>query len=225
MEKEGYWSAQLGFGVAKKTKKSISGHIKGAKLEKAPLYLREVRFLSGKDLPAIGEMIELSSVLQPGDIIDVSGISKGKGFAGGVKRYHFKGGPRTHGQSDRERAPGSIGQTTTPGRVYKGKRMAGKMGFAHVTVKNLTVADVDETTLSIEGLIPGKLGSLVKITKMGTNKKFVPLLKEEMEKREKEVKTEMVTDRKEEPSVVEESVQSVKTEVIQETEENGNKKG
>src|SRR5258706_6239547 len=105
-------------------------------------------------------------------------MSKGKGFAGGVKRHHFKGGPRTHGQSDRERAPGSIGQTTTPGRVYKGKRMAGKMGNDTVTLKNLEVIDVTTDGVLIKGLVPGIVGTYLVIKKVGKNKKHVALLKE-----------------------------------------------
>lgn len=118
--------------------------------------------------------------LKAGDLVDVIGISKGKGFAGVVKRHHFKGGPRTHGQSDRERAPGSIGQTTTPGRVYKGKRMAGHMGHSRTTIKNLQVVDVEENknTLLIKGLVPGPVKSRVFIKKVGEDKKFVPLWKE-----------------------------------------------
>ena len=105
------------------------------------------------------------------------GVSKGKGFAGGVKRHHFKGGPKTHGQSDRHRAPGSIGQGTTPGRVYKGKRMAGKMGNEQVTVKNLQVLNVVDGILYIKGLVPGVKGGLLVVTKVGKNKKFTPLYK------------------------------------------------
>lgn len=175
-DRDGYFAVQLGYGTKKNPNKSLKGHVKGASVKAAPQFLREVRFADGEGMPAVGEMVELGAVLQPGDIIDVEGISKGKGFAGGVKRYHFKGGPKTHGQSDRHRAPGSIGSGTTPGRVYKGKRMAGKMGFEQVTVKNLKVAWVDGTTLYINGLIPGALGALVKITKKGEDKKFVPLI-------------------------------------------------
>lgn len=127
------------------------------------------------------DLLKASEVLKPGDIVDVIGVSKGKGFAGVVKRHHFKGGPRTHGQSDRERAPGSIGQTTTPGRVYKGKRMAGRMGHERVTIKNLRVVDVSDNFLLIKGLVPGPKNSLVMVKKVGEDKKFVPLYKEESE--------------------------------------------
>lgn len=180
IDRDGYWAVQLGYGTAKKTSQPMRGHMKGANLEKAPKFLKEVRFAdtaTADEMPKVGEFVSLEQVLEPGDVIDVTGTSKGKGFAGGVKRFHFKGGPRTHGQSDRERAPGSIGQTTTPGRVYKGKRMAGKMGFETVTVKNLTVAGIDGNTLYIEGLIPGKIGALVTVEKKNKkDKRYADLI-------------------------------------------------
>lgn len=184
MEKHGYSSIQLGFGTRKNASKSLLGQVRGANLKNAPRFFREVRLKNDGvlEIPKIGEFLKASDVLKPGDVIDVSSVSKGKGFAGVVKRHHFKGGPRTHGQSDRERAPGSIGQTTTPGRVYKGKKMAGKMGHRKVTVKNLEVVDVLEDGVLIKGLIPGGKNSLVIIKKMGENKKFVPLYKEEENK-------------------------------------------
>ena len=175
VEKNGYFAVQLGYGTHKNPNKPMQGHIKGAAQKAAPRFLREVRMSDGEEVPAVGEMVEVSSVLAPGDIIDVIGQSKGKGFAGGVKRYHFKGGPKTHGQSDRHRAPGSIGSGTTPGRVYKGKRMAGKMGDETVTVRNLTVAWIDGNILYIDGLVPGVINGLVKVVKKGEDKKFVPL--------------------------------------------------
>jgi len=97
----------------------------------------------------------------------VIGTSKGKGFAGGIKRHHFRGGPKTHGQSDRARAPGSIGATTTPGRVYKGTRMAGHMGDVRVTVQNLKVleVDADRNLLLVEGSVPGADNGLVFVRK------------------------------------------------------------
>src|SRR3989344_6476951 len=115
-EKNGYDSIQLGFGLKKHPGKALIGHIKGANIEKVPLFLREIRQdgISSDQFPKLGDVIKITEVFKPGDIIDVIGTSKGKGYAGVVKRHHFKGGPRTHGQSDRERVPGSIGQTTTP---------------------------------------------------------------------------------------------------------------
>jgi len=166
VEKDGYDSVQLGIGIRKNTKKPQEGHIKKAKIEKSPRFLEEVR-LTEKTDKKIGDLITASEVFKEGDNINVTGISKGKGFAGGVKRYHFKGGPKTHGQSDRERAPGSIGSTTTPGRVYKGKRMAGKMGGEQATVKNLKIFKIDneKNLILIKGLVPGARNSLLKIMK------------------------------------------------------------
>lgn len=104
-----------------------------------------------------GTEVKFEEIFKAGDLVTITGTSKGKGFAGPVKRYHFKGGPRTHGQSDRERAPGSSGSTTTPGRVYKGKRRAGHMGRETITMKNVEVADVDMTASKIvlTGGVPG----------------------------------------------------------------------
>lgn len=174
VEKDGYQAAQVGLNSRKNASNAEVGHAKKAKLEKAPLFLREVRMENSAE---IGTIIEVGEVLEPGDIVDVTGTSKGKGFAGGVRRHHFRGGPRTHGQSDRERAPGSIGQTTTPGRVYKGKRMAGKMGFETVTIRNLVVVDVEGTNLTLKGVIPGIPGSLITVKKVGVKKNFVPMIK------------------------------------------------
>lgn len=181
-EKDGYTAVQLAIGIKKRPHKALLGHIRGARLEKAPLFLREVRLENEEtNLPKAGDVIKASDVFKQGDIVDVIGISKGKGFAGVVKRHHFKGGPRTHGQSDRERAPGSIGQTTTPGRVYRGKRMAGRMGRKRATAKNLQVVDVQDQELIVKGLIPGAVNSLVMIKKMGESKKFTPIYKAEEE--------------------------------------------
>jgi large subunit ribosomal protein L3 len=179
-DKNGYIAVQLGQGMKKHATKQEKGHAtKGAKLDYAPYFVREVRMAADIQLPAVGDKVEVATVLEAGDIVDVQGTSKGKGFAGGVKRHNFKGGPRTHGQSDRERAPGSIGQTTTPGRVYRGKRMAGKMGNDTVTVRNLEVVDVTADGVLIKGLVPGIRGAYVVITKVGKNKKAVPMVKAE----------------------------------------------
>lgn len=179
-EVDGYQALQIGFGTRRKQIKSLVGHVKKANVESVPSLIREVRLTENSSFQP-GDMIKVEETFSPGDIIAVTGHSKGKGFAGGVKRHGFAGGPRTHGQSDRERAPGSIGQTTTPGRVYKGKKMAGRMGNEQVTVQNLMVMDVDgETkTLVIKGLVPGVLGSVVRITKTGETKEknFVALYK------------------------------------------------
>lgn len=203
-----YSSLLVGFGKRKKPTKALLGIAQKANLADVPAVIREVRVDEVSVQP--GESITVTDVFKPGDIVDVTGQSKGKGFAGGVKRYHFKGGPRTHGQSDRERAPGSIGQTTTPGRVYRGKRMAGNMGDEQVTVKNLVVIDVNEAnkTLLLKGLIPGIVGSIVKITKTGEvkEKNFVPLFKlTEPEAAVEETVEEVVT----EPEVAAETPEAV----------------
>ena len=131
--------------------------------------LREVRVKSDfSDLEA-GKAVEWTGVFNPGDKVKVTGVSKGHGFTGVVKRYHFKGGPRTHGQSDRERARGSSGPTTTPGRVLPGKRMAGRMGNQKVTIKGLKIVEVDGTNgvISLSGPVPGSRAQWVRIEKYG----------------------------------------------------------
>ncbi len=212
-DKHGYFALQIGFG----TKKIKNRTNTGAEKKTAPLFLREISVtgddISEDTMPKVGDIISVSDVLKPGDLIDVMGISKGKGYAGGVKRYHFKGGPRTHGQSDRERAPGSIGQTTTPGRVYKGKRMAGHMGVDTVTIQNLLVISVDGEQILIKGLVPGSVNTILTIKKSGEAKKFVPLYK---------VAVEIVAEEAPEQVVAEAEVsieEEVQSEVVEEAKE------
>lgn len=145
----------------KNIKKPILGILKGVPLS----FLTEVAGEAKE-----GEWIKPSDVISLGDLVKVTGISKGKGFAGVVKRWRFAGGPKTHGQSDRERAPGSIGQGTTPGRVYKGKKMAGRMGGGKITVKNLEVISVDDQKgeIRLKGPVPGANGAFLRITKIGS---------------------------------------------------------
>ena len=114
----------------------------------------------------LGSQVDVG-IFETGEKVDVTGTSKGKGFQGGVKRYNFRGGPKTHGQSDRHRAPGSIGAGSTPGRVIKGMRMAGRMGGERVTVKNLEIvmADVDRNLLLLKGAVPGHRNGLLLIRK------------------------------------------------------------
>lgn len=172
---EGYNSIQLGFGNSKRHNKPMTGHIKRAGLkENMPRFFREIRVDEGSDL-IVGAGVLPGEIFEPGDVVDVTGTSKGKGFAGVVKRYRFHGGPKTHGQSDRHRARGSSGSGTTPGRVYRGTKMAGRMGDAKVTVKNLEVLNIEGDTLFVKGLIPGAKGSIVVVRKVGKNKKFMPL--------------------------------------------------
>ncbi len=202
-EKDGYLAFQVGLGVGKKKQMSraFAGHISKAKLTILPKQVVEIRVNDTTDMPEVGSLITAQDVLKPGDIVKVSGISKGKGFAGGVKRHGFHGGPRTHGQSDRERAPGSLGQGTTPGRVYKGKKMAGHMGVSSVSITNLVVVAVDGETVSIAGLVPGLVQSVVRIEKTGESKKFVPPLSA-LEART-EVAKEATTDEAKEPGETE----------------------
>ncbi len=185
-EKDKYTALQLGFGERKRASKALQGHSKKAKLEKVPAFFYEVK-VNADAAHSIGDVIKVSDVLKPGDLIKVTGVSKGKGFAGGVKRYHFRGGPKTHGQSDRHRAPGSIGQGTTPGRVYKGKRMAGHMGVDRVSVKNLAVIEVSPTEITVKGLIPGGKNTIVLVEKIGEQKNVIGLYKTEPQQEEKVV--------------------------------------
>jgi large subunit ribosomal protein L3 len=162
-EQDGYSAVQLGFEEVKPKRLTGGqlGHLKRNSLP--PLrFLREFR----EKNPELKEGDKLTvSVFAPGENVDVVGTSKGKGFQGGVKRYHFRGGPKTHGQSDRQRAPGSRGSGTTPGRVYKGARGPGHMGSDRVTVQNLKVVLVDpeRNLLGVRGAIPGASGGVVMI--------------------------------------------------------------
>lgn len=181
-DKDGYDAIQLGWGEKKMTKisKPLQGHLRGAKLEKAPRFLHEIRLEEPvEEKVKVGDQIKVADIFQPGDEVKVAGWAKGKGFTGVVKRWGFKGGPRTHGQSDRERAPGSIGQGTDPGRVWKGKKMPGRAGGNKVTVQSLTVMAIDEKDdeLLVKGLVPGAINGFLTITKTGKVKRFVPLLK------------------------------------------------
>jgi large subunit ribosomal protein L3 len=161
-EKEGYSAVQMGFGEKKRLTSPEKGHLKGLGSFR---HLREFRVGEGVGIE-VGQKFDVG-LFKPGDIVDVTGTSKGKGFAGVVKRHHFSGGPKTHGQSDRHRAPGSIGSATTPGRVYKGKKMAGHMGNARVTVKGQEVVQADpaRNLLLVRGAVPGHQNSLVLIQK------------------------------------------------------------
>ncbi len=174
-EKDGYNAIQLGMGTKKSVRKSQIGHAKAAGLEAKIRWFREVRSEETQDLQP-GQELKLDQVFSIGDAVKVQGVSKGKGFAGVVKKYHFAGGPKTHGQSDRHRAPGSIGSGTTPGRVLKGKKMAGHMGRESVTVKDLEVVGLDseKNLLIIKGGVPGATGGLLTITKLGQIKGYTP---------------------------------------------------
>jgi large subunit ribosomal protein L3 len=162
---DGYDAVQLGFGETRpgRLTKPQKGHL----ADGIPMvrHLREVP-ADDVDTLAVGERVDVG-ILSPGERVDVTGVSKGKGFAGVMKRHNFHGGPKSHGQSDRWRAPGSIGAGTTPGRVFKGTKMAGHMGDERVTVKNLQVirVDAERNLVALRGAIPGPRGGLIMIRK------------------------------------------------------------
>jgi len=163
-EKEGYRAVQLGFESVKPRKltQGQRGHLDKAGAP-ALRYLREFRMRENESYE-VGQQVDVD-IFQPGERVDVVGTSKGRGFAGVVKRHGFKGGPHTHGQSDRERAPGSIGACASPGRVWKGMRMPGHMGARRVTSQNIEVVlvDPDRNLLAVKGSVPGASGGLVVI--------------------------------------------------------------
>lgn len=173
-ENDGYWAIQVGFGEKKikNVTKPMQGHLRGVtKDKKTPRFLREIRFDKEPDFK-VGDEIKVSDIFSEGDVIAITGTSKGKGFAGVVKRWGFAGGPRTHGQSDRPRSPGSIGQGTTPGRVHKGKKMAGRMGGETVTVKSIRVISIDDekNEMAVLGPVPGAPKGLLIIKKVSSGK-------------------------------------------------------
>ena len=153
VEKDGVRSVQLGFGHKKRLSEPQKGHLRASGAQSR--HLRDMKTEEGDDY-SVGQTID-ASIFAVGDKVDISGTSKGKGFQGVVKRHGFAGGPKTHGQSDRHRAPGSIGATTTPGRVFKGTRMAGHMGHERVTVQSLEVVRVDteRSLVLVKGSVPG----------------------------------------------------------------------
>ena len=160
---EGYSSVQLGYDEAKRANKPAQGHF--APSGKNFRVWREFRVGDASELE-VGQELDVSQ-FEPGDLVDATGFSKGRGFAGGVKRYNFRGGPKTHGQSDRHRAPGSIGAGSTPGRVLKGLKMAGHMGDRKVTVRNLEVVrtEPERNLMFVRGAVPGAKNGLLVIKK------------------------------------------------------------
>ena len=161
-ERDGYTAVQIGTEVSKKLNTPDTGQL--TDLPKVAT-IREFRVDSVDDL-TVGQTIALADLFTAGDLVDVTGISKGKGFAGHIKRHNFHRGPTTHG-SDHHRAPGSIGPGTTPGRVYRGLKMAGHMGDERVTIKKVRVvrADLDRNLLLIKGSLPGARGGLILVKK------------------------------------------------------------
>lgn len=168
-EKDGYSAVQLGFGLDGRLNKPEQGHRRAS-----GFMSRTLRELKADDISqfSVGQVLK-ADVFAAGETVDVTGTSKGRGFQGGVKRHGFRGGPKTHGQSDRWRAPGSIGSSATPGRVYKGLRMAGHMGHERVTVQNLEVirVDLERNLLLIKGSVPGPNQGLLVIRRAAKTSK------------------------------------------------------
>ncbi len=159
--RDGYGALQLGFGTRKHPTKALEGHTLKAKLPQIPQVLKEFRF-PGDEEWSPGKFVTVA-LFKVGDMVKVTGVSKGRGTAGVVKRHHFAGGPKSHGQTDRHRHGGSIGTTSTPGHVLRGKRMAGHMGMERVSIKNLMVIRVDErnNVLFVRGAVPGPANGIV----------------------------------------------------------------
>ncbi len=159
MERDGYEALQIGFGELKRPNSPQRGHLKASGANSK--ILREVKTDAVADFN-VGQVLDCT-VFEAGEMVDVSGTSKGKGFAGVMKRHNFRGGPKTHGQSDRHRAPGSIGASATPSRVVKGMKMAGRMGNKRVTMQNLTVVRVDQdrNVVLVRGSVPGANGEVI----------------------------------------------------------------
>jgi len=167
-DRDGYEAVQVGFGEAKRLNAPERGHLGLGRLERRGQrpqlsLLRHLRELpSPADGAAVGDRYTVE-MFAPGQWVDVRGRSKGRGFAGGVRRHGFHGGPKTHGQSDRHRAPGSVGATTTPGRVVKGMRMAGHLGDRNVTVQHLEVlrVELERNLIFLRGAVPGAYRGLL----------------------------------------------------------------
>jgi len=165
--RDGYEAVQLGFvdpSRAKRTNRALKGHFDKAGLPPTAR-LREFRLISGGDDPKVGDTVA-ASLFKAKDRVDIIGVSKGKGFQGVMKRHHFRGGAASHG-SMFHRAPGSIGSSAYPSRVFKGMRMAGRMGGDQITVKNLTVVRIDEDNnlLVVRGAVPGATGAYLAVRK------------------------------------------------------------
>lgn len=155
---DGYQAVQLAFGTKKHGNKPEKGHAKG----QGPFQALREFGVDEADKPEVGQKVD-AGIFKVGDKVDIVATSRGFGFTGGVRRYHFRGGPKTHGQSDRWRAPGSIGSGTTPGHVYKGLRMAGRYGGDRVTVQNVKVVRVDteKNLLLVNGAVPGSKNQVI----------------------------------------------------------------
>jgi large subunit ribosomal protein L3 len=168
-KENGSVSYKIAFGSLKHITKAIEGIVKKAGADIKPRFFRLINSKEAVAEVTVGSTLNAETVLAAGDNIKITGISRGKGFAGVVKRHGFHGGPKTHGQSDRWRSPGAISTGTTPGRVFKGKRMAGRMGSDQVTISGLKVVSVntEKHVVTVKGLVPGARNGLVKIVKEG----------------------------------------------------------
>lgn len=177
-EINGYNALKLTSGTAKRIDKPTLGTLKKKGITNIPKLVKEVRMKetfddrlqiemvennpqlkAGENQIVIGTQLTPSLLFRVGDIVDVTGISKGKGFQGVMKRHGFRGGPKTHGQSDRWRSPGSIGSGTTPGRINKGKRMAGRTGGDTITIQGLQIISIADNGIEVKGLVPGIIGT------------------------------------------------------------------
>lgn len=160
-ETDGYTAVQIGFGAGKNVSKATLGHVKAANV--TPKIIREIRVSEIEEGISVGSQIDVNA-FSIGDSVDVTGTSKGKGFAGNVKRNNFNTSKKTHGGNGYVRRPGSIG-SMYPQKVFKGKRMAGQMGAERVTVKNLTVAyiDAENNVIGLKGAVPGPRRGIVMI--------------------------------------------------------------
>jgi large subunit ribosomal protein L3 len=159
---DGYIAIQLAYGERKRVNKPTAGHLAKAGVQTA-MSLAELRLDEGDELPELGATLAVADVFNEGDIVDVTGTSKGKGYAGVMKRHNFRGMGDGHGVKKKNRHPGAVGACATPGRTFKGHRMAGRTGHERVTIQNLQVAGVDaeRNLLLIKGAVPGPNGSVV----------------------------------------------------------------
>lgn len=217
---------EIGYG-AKKIKRMTKPQ--RAKLEKAGIsvgvkQVRGIRDLGNESGVVAGAILKLEDIFSVGDVVEVQGTSKGKGFAGVMKRWNFSGGPATHGQSDRARAPGSIGQRTQPGRVHKGHHMAGHMGAETVTVSGLTVVHIDTVAgeIWLSGPIPGANNGIVRLSKTGETNKIELDIKAsgiKLAEVKEETTEEMAEEKAEVESSEAETVEKTETEEVQKADE------
>jgi large subunit ribosomal protein L3 len=161
VDTDGYNAVQVGFEEGKNLSKAVAGHLKAAEI--TPKYIREFRVEDDSEQLTVGSTIDVTA-FELGDVVDATGISKGKGFAGTIKRHNFERHKKTHGGKGNTRKPGSIG-SMYPQKVFKGKRMAGRMGHEQVTVKNLIVSyiDVENNLIGLKGAVPGPKKGLIVI--------------------------------------------------------------